>query len=158
RQKACMRIWKELRPLKDRKREAVMAKMRAYFMRDLPNSASRPMTRDEVKALVGDGLITIGAHSVTHPGLIELGESERRREIVESKGACEALVGCQVPAFAYPYGEFDKSVCRAVKAAGYEYACSANHHAVRANSDVFALPRIRILDWDGDEFNRRLRV
>src|SRR5262249_45476265 len=156
RQKAYMRIWKALRPLKDGRREAAMAKMRAYFMGDLPNSAGRAMTRNEVGALVADALVTIGAHSVTHPPLIELRESERRREIVESKAACEALVGYQVPAFAYPYGEFDKSVCRAVKAAGYEYACSANHHAIGANTDVFALPRIQVLDWDGDEFNRRL--
>jgi peptidoglycan/xylan/chitin deacetylase (PgdA/CDA1 family) len=158
RQIACMEIWRGLRPLDDGKRGAVMAKLRAGFMRDLPNGAGRPLTRDEVGALVADGLVTIGAHSVTHPGLIDLREVDRRREIVDSKCACEAVVGYQVSAFAYPYGEFDKNVCAAVKAAGFEYACSANSHAVSVDSDIFALPRIQVLDWDGDEFNRRLRV
>ena len=148
-----------LRPLDDGKRGAVMAKLRAGFMRDLPNGTGRPLTRDEVGALVADGLVTIGAHSVTHPGLIDLREVDRRREIVDSKCACEAVVGYQVSAFAYPYGEFDKNVCAAVKAAGFEYACSANSHAVSVeDSNIFALPRIQVLDWDGDEFNRRLRV
>ena len=115
------------------------------------------MTEEEVRALVRDGLVTIGAHTVTHPVLSELGVTACHREITESKFACEALIGAPVTAFAYPYGDFDAKARDAVKTAGFTFACSTRHGPASASSDMFALPRVHVANWNGDEFEEALR-
>jgi peptidoglycan/xylan/chitin deacetylase (PgdA/CDA1 family) len=158
RQKAYLAIWRALRPLGDEERRGVMAQLRSSFSDSDPHLArGRAMTREEARVLVTGGLVTIGAHTVTHPQLIVLEAGARRREIVESRAACEELIDAYVPGFTYPYGEFDDKVRSAVEGAGFAYACSTRHGPVTAASDFLALPRIQVLDWDGDAFDRALR-
>ncbi len=88
------------------------------------------MTSEEVRALVADGLVTVGAHTITHPVLTELGAADCYREISGSKLACEAIIGESVASFAYPYGDFDDKVREAVRAAGFTFACSARNGPV----------------------------
>src|SRR5262249_33341370 len=135
-----------------------MAELRSIFsVRRTRVDEGRAMTREEVRRLVMDGAITIGAHTVTHPVLPELGDDARNREIVESKRACEALIEGPVAGFAYPYGGLDVNSRAAVIAAGFGFACSARHGPTVATSDVFALPRLHVRDCDGDVFERALR-
>ena len=115
------------------------------------------MTGDEVRALVADGLVTIGAHTVTHPVLSELDPAACQQEIMQSKLDCEALIGAPVSAFAYPYGDFDHKASESAKASGFAFACSTRHGPALTTSDVFALPRIQVPDCDGDAFERILR-
>ena len=116
------------------------------------------MTREEVRALVADGLVAIGAHTVTHPVLAGLPATACHREITESKLTCEDLFGEPVTAFAYPYGDFDAQAREAVKTAGFTLACSVQRGPALATSDVLALPRIHVRNLDGDEFERALRL
>jgi peptidoglycan/xylan/chitin deacetylase (PgdA/CDA1 family) len=159
RQEAYLAIWQALRPLRNEERNGVMAQLRSIFS---DSGSSHPprdgaMTRDQVRALVTGGLVTIGAHTVTHSQLTGLGVNARRREIEESKAACEALIGERVPGFAYPYGDLDREVRLAVEAAGFEYACSTRNGLAIPGSDTLALPRIHVLDWDGNDFEKMLR-
>jgi peptidoglycan/xylan/chitin deacetylase (PgdA/CDA1 family) len=116
------------------------------------------MSRREVRLLVDGELITIGAHTVTHPALTATEIDASRREIAESKAACEALVGKPVPGFAYPYGEVDERVRSVVEEAGFAFACSTRSGPVTAKSDLLTLPRVVAADWDGDTFERALEV
>ena len=158
RQEAYLAIWRALRTLEVPEREKAMAGLRKVFA-DCPKAAGlgRPMTPEEVRMLVNDRLIDIGPHTVTHPALTELDPLTRRREIAASKRACEALSGAPVQAFAYPFGSLDADVQTAVSDAGFICACSTSHAPVTIGSDVFALPRIHIVDSDGDAFERSLR-
>jgi peptidoglycan/xylan/chitin deacetylase (PgdA/CDA1 family) len=157
RQQALFSIWQALRPLKDEERQTLMTGIRSTFEDGHTEpTLARAMTFEEVRALVTDGLVTIGAHTVTHPPLTRLDAGARRREIIESKVTCEALLGAQVPGFAYPYGDLDGEVCSAIGGAGFAYACSTRHGPVTAASDILALPRIQVLDWDGDAFGQAL--
>lgn len=149
-----------LRPLEDEERRLIMVKLRSIFATRDDHACAcrgRVMTGDEVRALVADGLVTIGAHTVTHPVLAGLGAADCHREITESKLACEALIGAPVAAFAYPYGDFDAKAREEVRTAGFIFACSARRRPASATSDVFALPRIPVSNWDGDAFERALR-
>ena len=146
-----------LRILEDEERRAIMAKIRSIFAgRDYHSQLGRAMTSEEVRALVADGLVTVGAHTVTHPVLAGLGATACQREVAESKLACEALIGAPVVSFAYPYGDFDAQAREKVKNAGFDFACSTRHGPAVATSDNFALPRIRVCNWDGDAFERAL--
>jgi peptidoglycan/xylan/chitin deacetylase (PgdA/CDA1 family) len=159
RRAALQAIWQSLRVFEDEERRSVMAKVRSDFnVRDHPANLGRAMTDSEVRALMADGLVTIGAHTVTHPVLSAVGAAACRREITVSKWACEALVGVPIAAFAYPYGDFDAQAREAVKAAGFKFACSTQPGPAGAASDTFALPRIHISNMDGDEFERVLRL
>lgn len=151
-------IWQAMRRLEDEERESTMTELRSIFsVRCSRVDRGRAMTREEVRRLVMDGLITIGAHTVTHPVLSELAAADCAREISESKITCEALTGVPVEGFAYPFGDFDAKARGAVMAAGFTFACSAWYDPTVAMSDVFALPRIHVHNWDGDAFERALR-
>jgi peptidoglycan/xylan/chitin deacetylase (PgdA/CDA1 family) len=116
------------------------------------------MTHSEVRRLVDGGLITVGAHTATHSSLPCLERTVREREIIESKRACEELIGKHISGFSYPYGELSAEVQRQVKVAGFAYAVSTSHAHITLRSDRFALPRIQVLNWDGDSFDAALRA
>jgi peptidoglycan/xylan/chitin deacetylase (PgdA/CDA1 family) len=153
-------IWGILRVLDDKHREVIMQNFRLHFSDTGIDSSTtgRAMTINEVGSLVEDGLVTIGGHTVTHPVLPGLGPDPCFREIIDSKVACEAITGAPVLGFAYPYGEFDAKARGAVIAAGFAFSCVTRHGPIIDSSDIFALPRIHIYNWNGDEFDRALRA
>jgi peptidoglycan/xylan/chitin deacetylase (PgdA/CDA1 family) len=63
-----------------------------------------PMSPSELRELAADDLITIGAHSRTHPILSRLGRERLIDEVVGSKEDLEAMIGKTVTCFAYPNG------------------------------------------------------
>jgi peptidoglycan/xylan/chitin deacetylase (PgdA/CDA1 family) len=158
RHEAVWRLRQALRLLEDEERRAIMSKIRSVFARhDCSSGLSRAMTSEEVRALVADGLVTVGAHTITHPVLTEIGAAACYREISGSKLACEAIIGESVASFAYPYGDFDGRAREAVKTAGFKFACSTRNGPAVSTSDIFALPRIHVLNWGGDAFEQALR-
>jgi peptidoglycan/xylan/chitin deacetylase (PgdA/CDA1 family) len=107
----------------------------------------RTMGWDEVRSLAERPDIEIGAHTVSHPHLRELSDPELEREVVESRQRIEAELGRPCPFFAYPYGEHDERVRRAVHAAGYEAAFGLQPES-SAWGDCYRLPRVGV--WRGD--------
>ena len=150
-------IYQPLRRLDEDERRALMTKLRSIFTGHNGQARlGRAMTRDEVRAIVAGGLVTVGAHTVTHPILPELGAAARRDEIMASKLACEEIVGAPVIAFAYPFGEYNAEVCEVVRSAGFTFSCSTGRAPAVAASDVFALRRIFVTNLDGDAFQQRI--
>jgi peptidoglycan/xylan/chitin deacetylase (PgdA/CDA1 family) len=116
----------------------------------------RAMTREEVRNIISDGLVVIGAHTVTHPTLPAHLYETQYYEIAESRRVCEELIDSPVNAFAYPFGDHDDATVAAVRQAGFALACTVDAGVVRAGTDPIRLPRIYIGDWNGDEFQKRL--
>jgi peptidoglycan/xylan/chitin deacetylase (PgdA/CDA1 family) len=154
---AYLGILNTLRRLEDEERQMSMRELRSYFSGPSCAGAGRAMTSHEAGELVTDGLVTIGAHTVTHPILTEVGATVCHREIAESKAVCEELVGTNVTAFAYPYGKVDNEVRAAVGAAGFTSGFGTTEVPATSASDILALPRIQVFDWNGDAFERVLR-
>jgi peptidoglycan/xylan/chitin deacetylase (PgdA/CDA1 family) len=156
---ALISTWKVLRRLEDGEREIAMRILRSNFLvTDQRRFSGRGMTTQEIHALVTGGLVTIGAHTVTHPALPSLETEDCRREIAESKLACEALIEAPVSTFAYPYGDLDAKVRKEVIGAKFTIACSTRRGPATATSDGFALPRLYAPNAGGDEFERALRL
>jgi peptidoglycan/xylan/chitin deacetylase (PgdA/CDA1 family) len=159
RQQVYLALWRALRPLEDGDRHALMAQLRSHFESHGPQrTVGRAMTREEARALAKEGLVMIGAHSVTHPLLTELEPDDCRHEIVDSKLACEEILERPVEAFSYPFGEFNTEVRRWVEDAGFTHALSTNTVPISGWSDLYVLPRFQVLDCDGDEFDRMLQT
>lgn len=87
--------------------------------------------------------VTLGSHTRTHPKLTQLGITEVGEEI---RGCREDLIehaGVEPETFAYPYGDFDRGVAEAVKAAGHRYAVTTELRALRpSEASALALPRL----------------
>jgi peptidoglycan/xylan/chitin deacetylase (PgdA/CDA1 family) len=116
---------------------------------ELPGGVAEEMhlSWDEVKEMARSG-IEFGSHTVTHPILSHVGESQLQREISESKQAIEEHLGREVMAFAYPAGRrtrFNDNVQSIVARCGYRYAVSYDEGAaIEGACDRLALPRIHI--------------
>ncbi len=85
---------------------------------------ARVCTPEEVRALHAAG-VEIGAHTRTHPDLVEAGPEVARAELAGSREDLEALVGAPVTVAAYPYGSADDAARRAAGEAGIRFACRA---------------------------------
>ena len=71
----------------------------------------------ELRALAEAGM-ELGAHSLSHPRLLQLAVERARFEITESQRVIEQRTGYPVQAFAYPYGTSTRAL-EAVVAANY---------------------------------------
>jgi len=150
-----------LRPLSEVERSSVLQKLAAWADMDLTKSSvHRALSADEVVQLANGGTIEVGAHSISHPVLSALPAAEQREEIRGSKSRLEKILGQSVTSFAYPYGGrsyYTSDTALAVREAGFELACSNFEGMVRRGVDMWQLPRLLVRNWNGEEFERRLR-
>ncbi len=90
-------------------------------------------------ALVGLGM-RVGAHSVGHPRLTQVGEGVLRAEV---EGSVEEVGRLGDPvAFAYPDGAYDARVLQAVRGAGVSSAVTCEAGCVGPGADRLRLPRV----------------
>jgi len=123
--------------------------------------AYRTLTSEELSLLEQDGLVEIGAHTMTHPLLAALPVASQRAEIVNSKQRLEEVLQKPVTSFSYPFGgrqAYTIESVRLVSEAGFKCACSNVADVVRWGQDPYQLPRFLVRDWDGAEFARRLET
>lgn len=150
-------LWQVLQPLPaDRRRCALDELWSQAGTRPTVRASHRTLSAAEAADLGADGLVSLGAHTVTHPNLARLPAAEQRIEIEQSKAACEALSRRPAMAFAYPHGGQSGETARLVRAAGFACACASDLDLVGGSADPFVLPRVAVGDWDGETFARRL--
>jgi peptidoglycan/xylan/chitin deacetylase (PgdA/CDA1 family) len=108
------------------------------------------MTATQARELVTRGLVSAGAHTINHPALPSQPGDVKRVEIVQSKRMLEEWLDLEVRGFAYPYGLYDDDTVGAVRAAGFDFACSGDHGKVRRGCNFFLIPRIDVAPGGGD--------
>jgi peptidoglycan/xylan/chitin deacetylase (PgdA/CDA1 family) len=151
-----------LRPVDSETRNRILTQLRTWAgVTTSGRSENRALAPDELAALAGDGLIDVGAHSMTHPLLAPLAVSTQKFEIEASKRRLEDLVSRPVGLFAYPFGGDDAytgATKGLVREAGYTMACSGIPGLVDVTVDPYEIPRIIVRNWSGDEFGRRMHA
>ncbi len=90
--------------------------------------------------------MTIGAHTVSHAFLPNLGEDEASEELVRGKEILEEALGSKVEHLAYPGSSgvdanFNDKVKRLTAKAGYRSAVTTERGAVSGGADALGLPR-----------------
>ena len=103
------------------------------------------MTASQVRELAAAG-IEIGSHAATHMRLAGASPAQLKAEVSASRTSLAAVLGTEIRGFAYPYGSMDAAARRAVRDAGYEYACAVE--ASTADIGLMALPRMYIGQQD----------
>jgi peptidoglycan/xylan/chitin deacetylase (PgdA/CDA1 family) len=107
---------------------------------------ARTAGADEIEAALRSTLVTLGAHTWTHPNLTCVDDDRLARELVEPLTWLRSRFGpAAVPLLAYPYGRFDERVIRRTAAAGYEAAFAIDGGWVPSPiAHPFAIPRVNI--------------
>ncbi|TVR07279.1 MAG: polysaccharide deacetylase [Salinarimonadaceae bacterium] len=107
------------------------------------------MDWDEIGAMAQDPLVTIGAHTCTHPMLAKHDDATARREIFESKRIIEGRLGREARHFSYPVGDRTSAGPRdfsLAREAGFATAVTTRPGHVFAGHAAFphALPRVSV--------------
>lgn len=106
-------------------------------------------TWEELRQASDEPLLTLGAHTLSHPVLAELSDEEAAREIEGSRRRLETELGRAVRHFAYPYGGPGEITGRDIAlaaSAGFASAAttySANVHTAHLRHP-YSLPRIAV--------------
>ena len=104
----------------------------------------RLMSEDELNELTEDELVTVGAHTWTHPELPTLQDPELlHTEIVGAKRCLESALDVDIDRFAYPYNESSPEADELVSDT-YEYAVlgGGRRSRITAATNPTAIPRI----------------
>ena len=157
RQHAFYRLWQRLRTLPSDQLDAAMSQLREQKTGEAVRQPHRLMTAAQTREIRSQE-IEFGSHALSHASLPNLSPSERAREVRDSAKACETLTGTRPSTFAYPFGDYDEECEALVRDAGYECACTAEPHAVRRDSRLFALPRVQVGNWSSRMLARELHV
>ena len=150
--------WRVLRTLTPDRRDDAVERI-AAACGVAADDGCRPLSSNELRELDRHPSVEIGAHTASHPVLAELEHEEQRREILGGKRDLEGMLGHPVQLFSYPHGQthdFTPETVELVRDSGFSLACSAVGGLVTGDSDVYRLPRVAVLDWDGATFDRRL--
>jgi peptidoglycan/xylan/chitin deacetylase (PgdA/CDA1 family) len=153
-------LLERLEPVPEPHRDAILAAL--FAAAGAPRSA-RPSHRllraDEIRRLAAGGLVDVGAHTLTHPRLGRLPVARQHAEVAGSKARLEAILDRPVTTFTYPFGtprDFDADTVRVVREARFASAAAVSDRAVSPSSDPFQLPRVGVVDWTGEELERRM--
>lgn len=149
-----------LRVVRAETRWHVLEQLRAVTgLSPAPRASHRLMSNQEIAEAFRSGLIDIGAHTVTHPVLATLATEDQRWELAESRGVLAEITGGPVSAVSYPYGgrrDYSATTIEIAESLGFLVGCANHAGCVTRDSNVLALPRVLVRDWDGDEFERRI--
>lgn len=114
-----------------------------WDIRDNHEAADPLMDVVEIREWLAAGN-EIGGHTLTHPRLTEIPESQAREEIAASKKKLEDMFGGAIRHFCYPYGKWNRRIRDLVAQAGYETAVTLDFGVNGAAGDPFALRRIGV--------------
>lgn len=101
---------------------------------------------------------TIGGHTKNHEHLPQLDAARQAQEMRDSKAVLEQKLGRPVSVFAYPYGEYNAQVKKAVQDDGYALAFTTERGWVKQGADPLLLHRVYCYAHMGlQEFQRRIQ-
>ena len=109
-----------------------------------PGSARTMTKRELVEAAARPG-ITVASHTHSHPSLPSLNEAQLQRELTDSRGELEDLLGRLVETVAYPYGHHNAVVRAATAAAGYRAGFTFLNGRLTGREDRYRLPRLTMV-------------
>ena len=104
----------------------------------------RFLTWEQVKQLGNSGVMAIGSHCCTHTPLTKLDGAAVQSELQRSRQVILERTGFNPDDLAYPNGDHDAQIAKAVRDNGYRCAYTTNRGLVDSAADAFRLRRINI--------------
>ena len=114
----------------------------------------RPLSWDQVNEMLETGLVTLGAHTHTHPDLRGMAIDRIEDEIGQSNQLIELRTGQEPRHFAYPKGYWDEKADKVVRGE-YDTAVLGAGAPVSQATDPFMIGRVPVQQSDGHFFFTR---
>ena len=125
-----------------------------YPMLSNPDAAVQPVTWDMLGEMAESRLVTLGAHTHTHPVLTDKPPQQIVEELAKPLELFERRLGMRPSHFAYPRAESNAAV-RSLVAQYYDSAVAGGGRRATAEEfDRYNIPRIPIRRSDGWQFFR----
>lgn len=105
------------------------------------------LTKEQIREMELSGLVQFQSHTCSHRSLNLLTPEEVIVEITESKKKLQELLSGKVSVFVYPREDFTEEIARA---ASEYYDLCYGWNGVMQVDQRYTLPRIEILEGDGD--------
>ena len=105
-----------------------------------------PASWDRIAAAAANGRdgVDLGSHTVRHPNLMTLTDTELDEEMSRSRREIHDRIGKEPEVMAYPYGLWDPRVLGAASRAGYRIGLTLDVRAFAGGGDLLAVPRINV--------------
>ncbi len=97
----------------------------------------------DVKNMMSSNLIEIGDHTVDHPNMASLSETDQQFQIQTNKAYLEQTFGVPITTFAYPYGNYNGVTLKLLKQNGFLTAVTTQPGVVQSLAQPLLLRRIR---------------
>jgi peptidoglycan/xylan/chitin deacetylase (PgdA/CDA1 family) len=126
----------------------------------LNRDSHRSLTLSELRDFGHHPLIDIGAHTVSHLNLGILDRKRQKMELGIGKQYLEEKLGKPVRAVAYPFGEkgdYNAETFGVNEELGFATGVTTNPGVASPMSHRYALPRLYVKNWSGDQFRRQLK-
>jgi len=105
------------------------------------------MSWDQIRALDRTGHI-VGSHTLSHPNMAQISESDAEHELRESRAILENQLGKEVRHFAYPNPiltpHWTTHTCEIAAGVGYHTSVTSQSGAVAVGVNPLATPRISV--------------
>lgn len=102
------------------------------------------LSENQMQEMKESGLITFGSHTVNHPNLDTICESEIQLELTDSKNRLEKILGETIDSIAFPDGAYNDKVKQIAHVAGYDTLFAVNHRCESDNDDSSLYQRLSI--------------
>ncbi len=121
----------------------------SWELEDSSADAGEVIASAEALRSLPSHLVSLGAHSLTHPRLSQIPTEEARREIAGSGELMRDLFGIDVRTFAFPYGDYNAATVELCREAGYERVFTIVPCPVDPTSSEFVRGRTAVHPSDG---------
>ena len=105
------------------------------------------LNSQELRELISDNSIFVGAHTLSHPALPEMAEEVAWKEISAGRTCLESLLNIPIWAFAYPFGDPASVTQREIEMAkDTGFTCAFLNHGGGFGVDLppLAMPRVHV--------------
>lgn len=102
------------------------------------------LSLEQLRELAASPLITIGAHTRTHPMLPSLQPSQSWEELEGSKSDLENALGISVHHLAYPSGNYNALILQQVREIGFVTAVTTQEGLLQREDRLYMLRRVRV--------------
>jgi len=121
-------------------------------------ASHRGLSLEELRRLAEHPLISIGAHTRTHPYLARISPESQRAELAGGKADLESWLDRRIDLFAYPHGSLDRTTVRLAEEVGFRLGFTSVGRIVPHRCNPLRLTRLDVADLDGEVMRKFLHL
>lgn len=120
-----------------------------------------PVSADDCRKLAESKMISIGAHTISHPSLANLSRKEQETEIKSSIDSLSQILKKKITLFSYPFGvpgvDFNDDTIEICRMSGILKAASTENKLWDSSVNPYRIPRKIVRDWTMGEFEKNIK-